>query len=203
MFGTAYFKGIITEMKILDKKLVESITTFSNEYVTQYRHKLGHLPVVEKDDDWPSPCLADEYDQELVQWRPQTIEKRLTFENVEQALHLSIHSSIKQYFSVIYSENMPATCEEGNLQLLFPWSEKDFQRLQQNIIGHILMKQKLKQDITVFFAVTDDDDIMLTVNNQNGEVWAERVGCVPHKKIANNLTEFINSLSPDIYLEKQ
>ncbi len=53
-------------------------------------------------------------------------------------------------------------------------SHHDFERLQQNLIGHILMKQKLKQAITLFFAVTDEDDIILSVNNNTGEVWAEK-----------------------------
>ena len=123
----------------------------------------------------------------------------MSFNNVEQALELNIHPSISCYYTTIYSETIDAKCDQGNLQLLFAWSRADFDRLQQNLIGHILMKQKLDQPVTLFFALTEHEDIMLSVDNQSGEVWVERVGCLPHKKIANSLTEFIATLSPDIY----
>ena len=58
------------------------------------------------------------------------------------------------------------------------------------------MKQKLKQPISIFFAVTDDEDFILSINNESGEVWVERVGCIPHKKVADNLTSFIATLEP-------
>ena len=90
------------------------------------------------------------------------------------------------------------TCEEGNLCLLFPWSEKDFNRLQENIIGHILMKQKLKQELTIFFAITDEDDHVITLKNNSGEVWVEKVGCEPHKKLANSISDFLSDLKPHV-----
>ena len=189
-------------MKTSNQELAQRILAFSKLYVEQYQAALNHLPLVEVDDQWPSPCLQNNFDDSFMCWQPVEISADLSFENIEQALDIKIHSSITQYYSVIFSESIPATCEEGHLQLLFAWSEDDFSRLQQNLIGHILMKQKLKQEITLFFAITDDDDIMMSVNNETGEVWAERVGCQPHKKIANNLEEFIMSLQPDIYVEQ-
>jgi len=63
------------------------------------------------------------------------------------------------------------------------------------------MKQKLKQEVTLFFAITDDENIILSVNNRTGEVWAEKIGCKPHKKIAESLGDFIAGLQPDIYIE--
>ncbi|WP_286232774.1 SecY-interacting protein [Thalassotalea sediminis] len=183
------------------RQLSDAVLNFGQNYVSAFKSKLGHYPVVEADDDWPSPCELDSFNEELKTWQPMKIQETLIFDNVERAIGFNIHPSIKTYFTVHYSESIPANCEEGNLQLLFAWSEKDFERLQQNLIGHILMKQKLKQDITLFFALTDKDDIILTVNNDNGEVWVERVGRKPHKKIADNLCQFMTSLTPDIYIE--
>lgn len=183
--------------------LQESIIEFTHDFVNAYQEKLQHLPLVEEDDDWPSPCIQKTYQGNLLQWVPVQPEKPLSFHNIESALNLELHSSFKEYFSTVFSENIPATCSEGNLQLLFAWSEDDFARLQENIVGHVLMKQKLKQEITLFFAVTDDDDIMLTVNNNNGEIWAEKVGCKPHKKIADTMKAFIDSLQPDIYIAEE
>lgn len=59
------------------------------------------------------------------------------------------------------------------------------------------MKQRLKQDETIFFAVTDEEDMIISVDNNNGEVWVERVGCKPHKKISDSLVEFLRQLTPN------
>ena len=58
------------------------------------------------------------------------------------------------------------------------------------------MKQRLKQTETVFFAVTDEEDIIISIDNANGEVWVERVGCKPHKKLSDSLANFIEQLTP-------
>jgi SecY interacting protein Syd len=44
--------------------------------------------------------------------------------------------------------------------------------------------------------VTDLEDVILSVVNETGEVWAEKVGKKPHKKVADNLAEFIGMLEP-------
>lgn len=175
--------------------LTENLIALSENYILAYQEKTGVLPLVEFDDDWRSPCEQERLDDN-VYWKPVKIEgdQTLSFDNVEQALNINLHDDIKTYFTTIYSESIDAVCEEGALSLLFAWNEDDFSRLQENIIGHVLMKQKLKQEVTLFFAVTDEEDIIISVLNETGEVWVERVGCKPHKKIANSLNDFIESL---------
>ena len=181
------------------------ILSFSDEFISLMKEKTGNLPLVDFDEDWLSPCEQSRKD-DYVYWQPVPIpsQKSLTFNNVEEALEISLHQDIKDYFTTIYSETVEAVCEEGALSLLFAWSEDDFYRLQENIIGHILMKQRLKQDETIFFAVTDEEDMIISVDNNNGEVWVERVGCKPHKKISDSLVEFIRQLTPNsVISEKQ
>lgn len=187
--------------------LVETLQQFTKQYINQYRVTHSHLPKIEQDAEWPSPCevsyangdaenshlLAEE-----VYWQPAQIdnEQGVNFDNVESALEMILHPDIKTYFTTLYSENLDAACEEGNLSLLFAWNKDDFQRLQENLIGHILMKQRLKQAETIFFAVTDEEDMIISIENDTGSVWVERVGCAPHKKLADSLTQFISNLSP-------
>ncbi len=109
---------------------------------------------------------------------------------------LTLHKDIKSYFTSLYSESLDALCDEGGLSLLFAWNKKDFERLQENLIGHILMKRRLKQQETIFFAVTDEEDIIISLDNATGEIWVERVGCKPHKKLSNSLAQFISQLTP-------
>ena len=60
------------------------------------------------------------------------------------------------------------------------------------------MKTKLKQKLTVFFAITDDDDHIISLDNDDGSIWVEKVGSEPHKKLADTLAEFILQLTPRI-----
>ena len=183
-------------MKLPETTLGKKIWQFCQEYTQQYQQKYQHLPVIENDDDWPSPCLSNAHDDNHSYWSPVVIDEDLSFSNVEEALSLKFHQDIKTYFTSVYCESIDAKCTHGELSLLFAWSAKDFERLQQNIIGHILMKRKLKQAETVFFALTDDENYILSVINETGEVWVERVGCEPEKKIADSIADFIGELTP-------
>ena len=192
--------------------LADILQQFSQQYVAHYKNTYSHLPKIEHDDEWPSPCETSNSELSNVNndienpslltgevyWQPVVItkEQALSFDNVESALEIDLHGDIKTYFTTLYSESLDATCEEGNLSLLFAWNKADFQRLQENIIGHILMKRRLKQAETVFFAVTDEEDIIISIDNNSGSVWVERVGCEPHKKLAESLTVFIRNISP-------
>lgn len=189
--------------------LVEILQQFSKQYVDKYQEVYSHLPKIEQDKEWPSLCeivrekgLAENTALSIgeVFWQPVNIEKEqaLTFDNVESALELILHPDIKTYFTTLYSESLDANCEEGNLSLLFAWNKDDFQRLQENLIGHILMKQRLKQEETIFFAVTDEEDMIISIDNDTGSVWVERVGCEPHKQLAESLTQFISKLTPRV-----
>ncbi len=197
----------MTSSNQANTNLVEILQQFSKQFINQYQHEHSHLPIIEQDDEWCSPCEISDKESTTdhnvlskgqVFWQPASIDKKqqLNFDNVESALELTLHSDIKTYFTAIYSESLDATCEEGDLSLLFAWNKDDFQRLQENIIGHILMKQRLKQTETIFFAVTDEEDMIISLDNDTGAVWVEQVGCKPHKKLADTLAQFLNTLTP-------
>lgn len=193
----------MTSSNQANENLIQILQQFSKAYIRKYLQEHAHLPVIEQDDEWPSLCEEIAIDDNglskgEVFWQPANIEKDqgLQFDNVESALELILHPDIKTYFTTIYSESLDAECEEGRLSLLFAWNKNDFQRLQENLIGHILMKKRLKQAETIFFAVTDEEDMIVSIDNNTGSVWVERVGCEPHKKLADTLAQFINKLIP-------
>lgn len=182
-------------MTLANSTISQRLTDIGRTYVSLFEQTHGFLPVCEKDDKWVSPCELTAFDENHNHWKPVQADANLNFLNVETALDIALHPSIKEYFSVLYSESISASCEDGKLSLLFAWSKDDFSRLQENIIGHILMKQRLKQSLTIFFAITDDDDFILSLNNNTGEIWVERVGMEPHKKIAESMMEFLNLIT--------
>jgi SecY interacting protein Syd len=180
----------------------KTVQQFAEQYVNNYQKIHGVLPQVKQDEQWPSPCEQNKVQNKAlldgnVFWQPANISnEQLSFDNVESALNVTLHEDIKSYFTSIYSESLEAQCDDGKLSLLFAWNEDDFQRLQENIIGHILMKQRLKQPITVFFAVTDEEDMIISFDNDSGAIWVERVGCKPHKKLTDSIVDFINMIEP-------
>ena len=158
------------------------------------------FPVIEHDSNWPSPC---EFTQdEKTHWKPVSMkthsDRTFSFANVEEALGLTINPQFDAFFTLYFADGINAHHENGQLQFLQAWSEEDFDRLQQNLIGHLLMKHKLKQPPTLFFAVTEEDDLNLVVNNETGEVCLEYVGKEPHKTVAADLASFITASTPQL-----
>lgn len=146
-----------------------------------------------------SPCVVRRKDEQQVEWQPVIQQPAADFSNVELALESELHPDIKQFYSQYYGANLAANHQRGKLALLMVWSADDLPRLQENIIGHFLMKRRLKQRETVFFAVTEDDSMMLSILNASGEVYLEAVGKDVQQKIADNLADFIKQLSPAAY----
>jgi SecY interacting protein Syd len=155
---------------------------------------------IEFDQEWLSPCIDKSVSQnykkgELVSWSPVRQSPASSFDNLEAALEISIHPDVQGFYSTYWSDNLPAQAKEGNCELLQPWNKDDFERLQENLIGHVLMKQRLGQKITLFIGLTDEDDFILTVDNESGAVMLEQVGREPTKMLANSIAEFIQQLS--------
>ena len=193
----------MTSSNQINENLEQILKQFSQRYIADYQNVHGCLPTIEHDEEWPSPCELNIENQNAsveVYWQPMCVDKseELSFENVESALDFILHDDIKKYFTLFYSESLEAECDEGSLSLLFAWNKNDFQRLQENLIGHILMKRRLKQKETAFFAVTDEEDMIISIDNVDGSVWVERVGCIPHKKISDSLSQFISKLTPKV-----
>ena len=150
---------------------------------------------IDADPDWPSPCVIHQAGEQAW-WRPWRLPEVADFANMEQALGLALHPDIKTYYGRYYADNINARAPQGKLQLLFAWNDDDFARLQQNLIGHILMKQRLKQDISLFFALADEDDLIISLDNATGAVQLEWPGKPAHRRLAPSLADFLAGLTP-------
>ena len=172
----------------------EQLTKFVSSYVEEAKSE--GLKIV-FDSDWPSPCYQEAAeDGDFVRWKPTLQTPKLSFDNVEEAMSLKLHPDYCSYFTVYYSDNLKAKAPQGNCELLQVFNHEDFERLQQNLIGHLLMKQRLKQAPTLFFGLTDEEDFILTVVNDSGEVALEQVGREPTQILAPSLAEFLAQLTP-------
>ena len=174
-------------------KFVQSYIEHSN------KDNMGLLTYFDK--EWDSSCfqkegLADILDEQEIEWRPYLRAQTASLQNLEEALEITIPVDLQQLFCRYYSHDLNAQTEHGNLTLLQAWNEEDFDRLQKNLIAHVLMKRRLKQDDTLFFALTDEEDYILSVVLKTGAVMLEKVGKEPHREIAANLSDFIAQLKP-------
>lgn len=176
----------------------QALENFVSSYLKGYEQSSQNL-VIQYDPQWPSPCYQQQGEAgDWVDWLPVKQEKANDFTDLEDALGVELNSQLKDFFSSYWSENLSARTQRGGLELLLPWNQDDLIRLQQNLVGHVLMKRRLGQPVTFFFAVTDGDDFNLCVAADSGEVVLEQVGLEPQEVIAPDLATFIASLTPRI-----
>ena len=155
--------------------------------------------LIDYDPAWPSLCYLHEGELgEKVPWQPVKQDTPSSWHDFENALGLTLRPSISAFYQCYWSDNLHAKHVSGKLELLQVWNEADFARLQQNLIGHILMKRRLKQAETLFFALTEEEDFILSINNASGEVVLEQIGLEPKQVIAPDLASFLASIEPII-----
>ena len=125
-----------------------ALEIFINKYLIAYRDALSELPryyALGED----SACIQGQLDDDLDKAVFFTPFKRKTcadFHNVEHALSLSLHGDIHPFYGQFYSAPLMFTSEWGEGELLQAWNQQDFEYLQQNMIGHLMMKKKQQQD---------------------------------------------------------
>lgn len=142
-----------------------------------------------------SPAQYGEVVGEQVAWWPVARQQAPDFMPLEQALGLTLHDDVKAFYSYGYGGGLSVMHPRGPLELLMVWHDDDFVRLQQNIVAHTLMKRRLKHRETVFIATTDDDELLISILNETGEVYLERVGFEVKECLAPNLAHFLQQLS--------
>ncbi len=147
----------------------------------------------------PSPCFIDNspIEGQMCKWRSILRDTPGSMKNLEKALEISIHPDVHELFGRYYSLDLNASAQRGHLSILQALNEEDFERFQKNLIAHVLMKRRLKLTDTLFFALTDQEDFLLSVIPQTGQVVLEIVGREHHEIIADNLKSFFENISPD------
>lgn len=91
---------------------------------------------------------------------------------------------------------MKAQFEGHLLNLVQVWSEEDFIRLQENLIGHLVTQKRLKLSPTLFIATLESDLEMISLCNLTGEIILEKFGSKEKRVLAPNLIHFIQELTP-------
>jgi len=181
--------------------LAQKRTTMPGQFHQQFTHFVASY--YEKnpkliswaDPEQDSPCQYGVVVDGEVHWRPVQAEPALDLSATQQALELKFPAELVSFYTSYFGGGLKVRHQRGELELLMSWHQADFERLQQNIIAHILMKRRLKQRETVFIAATDHDDYLISVLVATGEVYLEKVGMEVKDLLAPDLATFLTQLS--------
>lgn len=115
---------------------------------------------------------------------------------VERAFDIVIQPTIHTFYTTQFAGDMHAQFGDIKLTLLQTWSEDDFRRVQENLIGHLVTQKRLKLPPTLFIATLEEELEVISVCNLSGEVCKETLGTRKRTHLASNLAEFLNQLKP-------
>jgi SecY interacting protein Syd len=182
--------------------LQSSLDNFMSSYIDLVSDDNSKI-MTELDHDWLSPCielskaeLDEKSDGDEVPWHPIIRDQNLSLDNIAEALEIAIDPQLSALFCRYFSHDLPAVTSRGELEIIQAWNDEDFDRLQKNLIAHVLMKRRLKQPDTLFFATTDQEEYIISLEVATGNVVLERVGKLPQEVLAPDIATFIDSLKP-------
>ncbi|MDV7105021.1 SecY-interacting protein [Vibrio sp. TH_r3] len=177
--------------------VTEALHRFSLHYQQTWQDAFGHLPHNEELFGLVSPCV-EKTEQEVVYWQSVPREVMADFTNIENGIEIGIHEDIKAFYGSQFCADMQASWQSKPFTLLQIWSDDDFERLQENILGHLVTQRRLKLKPTVFIGTTDAELDVISVCNITGAVILERLGTNKRDILAEDLASFLQEIEPQI-----
>ena len=174
-----------------------ALWAFTERYVNAWQIQHASLPQTEAYLGLLSPCIVQET-KNIILWKP--IQRSLIgdFSDIENAIGFCLHDDLKNFYSGLYCADMKGILNEDHLELIQVWNEDDWFRLQENILGHLMMQKRLKQNPTIFIASTADDQDVISICNLTGTILKERIGTDERVSLSPDLVSFLLQLEPKI-----
>ena len=182
----------------------EAFETFFEEMTQNSIEKTGFPPKL--------PCneakrptglfLLDTLDKQgYAEWKPKLQEKAVSFEEIEKELGFSIHTQIKEYLSTYWFIGLEGKIQssEGRVSLslssITPYSDINdiIRRRFDNEETHYLSDHKYFL-IGTYCKIDGNDEYVVQVNNDTGEVTAVDVMDKYSVKLANSIEELLMNM---------
>lgn len=169
----------------------------TKKYINAWQEKHQSLPPAGELAEIESPCLVtSENGDKLWQAVPHAQVKQL--EGVEKGIEIAIHSDIHLFYGSQYSADLNLLWQGKPFVLLQAWSADDFERLQENILGHLVTQKRLKLKPTVFIGALDSDTDVISICNITGNVLLERLGTDKIDVLSEDLETFLSACEVDV-----
>ncbi|WP_117233558.1 SecY-interacting protein [Vibrio maerlii] len=175
----------------------EALLKLSQQYQQLWQDKHQSNPRSEELVGIPSPCIQ-KTTGDYVEWVVVERESPETFANVEQGIELELHSDIKEFYGSQFSADIEASWDGNHFTLLQVWSEEDMTRLQENMLGHLVMQRRLKLKPTIFIGATDDDLEVVSICNLSGNVIVETLGTDKRRHLTDDVETFLQQLTLEV-----
>ena len=179
----------------MDELTAQALIAFTTRYCDAWHEKNNSWPLSEELYGVPSPCIISSTD-DAVFWRPQPFVGEKNLNAVERAFDIVIQPAVHAFYTTQFAGDMHAQFADEKLTLLQTWSEDDFRRVQENLIGHLVTQKRLKLSPTLFIATQDNELDVISVCNLSGEVCKETLGTRKRTVLADSLAEFLTQLKP-------
>lgn len=178
--------------------LATELDNFIDRYLAAYA--AAQVPLVtEHQDEWQAPIYRTVLQDDWVEWQPVRQSAELQFHDLAHALEQPFHADLETYYGRWYAADLYASYADHPLLLLQNYCAEDGQRLQANLAGHVLMKRRLRQPLTCFIGLAEEsDDLLISVDNDTGNVGLEFVGRPQHEILAPSLAQFLRNLTPRV-----
>lgn len=170
-----------------------ALLDFTQNYCSRWDSVCGHPPASGDLYGVPSPCVQQSVNEQVF-WLPQPFTLAQNLDGVKRALDMQLQPSVEAWYTAQFAGDMAAAFDGQRCTLLQTWSEEDFQRVQENLIGHLVMQRRLKASPTLFIATTDSELEVIVVCNLTGQVLLEQLGKKKRTILADNVAEFIQRL---------
>lgn len=179
-----------------------SVESALDQLIERYQraYQEANTPLVtEAHDEWQAPIYGERLDDDTITWQPIRQSSALQFTDLANALEQPFHDSISALYGRWFAADLAVTFADHPIILLQLHGPEDGERLQANLAGHVLMKRRLRQPITLFIGLAEEsDDLLITINNETGAIGLEFVGQQQHEVLAPSLAEFLQQLQPRV-----